>query len=298
MRCRAYRPEFTEREFNRHSSMFWRMPRAWGLADSTGTTSLRHLYEVGGIGAVSLVPILGRYATWEKSNALALSQEECSRLAGCDADTLHHGANALSTLGLATRSLQMRHGRKVTVWNVNPAMAAPSADDAYFRYSSRLIYGGNWSRLSGTQRALYLGAATRARTTPDSVHVTDYLDRLLPRTVDRSDLLAAFAVDAGTSNDRAAGDPSQRYFRSAIVSVAELHDITGLSESAIHVAANAFKRAEILANSKTDDASVMYSPLAVYPTTGGRANLYVFRDHADHWPWDLVGPAESAERAA
>jgi hypothetical protein len=299
MRYRAYRCAFSQLELERHTGMFWPMPSAWGQPGADGITMLRRLRDEGGVGALALVPILGRYAHWEKAGAVALSLEECARLGGCDQESIRRGSAAMAKLDFATTVRRHRHGKIVTVWNVKSAITSPKVGEklhpASFRFDARVVYGGAWSMFSGTQKALYLGAASRAYTyqNPDALH--DLLDDLLEASTERRDILEAFAHHRLPNTE--ALNLESGNVRLAVASVDELSKATGVSETALHGAINGLKWPPDASPADVRD-ELRYAPLGVLPARPGRPNLFLFRDHAAPWPWDVLNSRPGRMRAA
>ena len=299
MRYRAYRSAFSQLEFERHAGMFWPMPSAWGQPGLDGFTMLRRLRDEGGVGALAIVPILGRYAHWQKASAVPLSLEECARLGGCDQESIRRGSAAMERLELATTFHRHRYGKIVTVWNIKSAITTPMVagklHTASFRFDSRVVYGGAWSMLSGTQKALYLGAASRAYTyrNPDALH--DLLDDLLEASTERHDILEAFAHHRAHDAEVLNGDSGN--VRLAVASVNELSQATGVSETALHRAINGLKWSPAAAPADVRD-ELRYAPLGVLHSRPGRPNLFLFRDHAAPWPWHVLNSRPSRRRAA
>ena len=279
-RVRAFRDLFTVAEFERHEGFFWPMPSAWA-----NTSILRDAWKLGGVGAVSLLPILGRYGHWDKASRVPLSLEECARLGGCDVGSIQRGARALKTLGLATTELSQRHGQTITNWNISKAMAAVlragKLDSESFRFDSRLIYAGTWSMITGTQRAVYLAIATLAYT----YSLDDGVSLLRSAVVGDATIADVEEVTRGESST--AKEAVER-LRIAEASVAQVSRILGMSQSAVHEAINGFKDAGIWPGSRATAQAVRHAPLRVYPTRPGRSNVFVFRDHAPLWPLDAV----------
>jgi hypothetical protein len=280
-RVRAYRPAFTEAELERHQGFFWSMPSAWGKPE---TPVLREARRVGGVGALSLLPVLGRYVHWDKADHIALSLEECARLTGCDVGSIQRAARAFKALGLASTKLDRRHGQRLTVWNVTKGMASELrngklATDS-FRFESRLVYSGTWSMLAGAQRAVYLALGTHAFT-----YSRDDALALLRATVNGEAALA----DAEELVHGAPGvaEPHERV-RIAEVSVGQLGRILGMSHSAVHDAINGFKDHRHWSSSGAAEDEVRHAPIRVFPTLPGRSNVFVFRDSAPRWPLDMV----------
>jgi hypothetical protein len=85
---RCHRDEFTQEEFDRRAREFAAIPSRWatGAPGPDGTVGLRlaDLWDAGGAGLVSVLPLLVRVAAGTITDGFALSREELSRLAGCD----------------------------------------------------------------------------------------------------------------------------------------------------------------------------------------------------------------------
>jgi hypothetical protein len=154
----------------------------------------------------------------------------------------------------------------------------------YFYFSGRLVFGGNWARLTAVQRAIYLGVATRARRFDQPPADNDLLRYALPAEVDRGDLLASFEAGQG-----------QGTLRLAILSYKELSDVTGISTSALKEAVRLLKRREGWGTAGGDEEQLIHAPITAYPTDGGSL-LYHFRDHAPPW-WGLTDPPPPVRQA-
>ena len=156
----------------------------------------------------------------------------------------------------------------------------------YFYFSGRLIAGGNWARMSGRCRLLYLGLATRAKTytaPPDE----GYLRWQLPEGVPLDDLQQSY---------EASGTPGSRFLRLAVdVSSSELSKITGAASTTLKSASGELKHPRVWPGAPSDRSILRHSPLAVYPGAGG-VLIYHFRDHAEPWPWDLLNVAKARPR--
>src|SRR6185437_5058601 len=119
----------------------------------------------------------------------------------------------------------MRRGVRLTRWELTPELVAPPAEGAgydsraYFYFSTRLVYGGNWARLSAAQRALYLAVGSKAMTYA-----------VPPRDIE---MLKSFPNDWFADLEECFRQTDDNWVRLGCVSVAELSDISGVSRSAL-----------------------------------------------------------------
>ena len=240
------------------------MPGAWGIE---GSTTLSRLWELGGTGAVSVLPVLGQYAPLRMGKNLLLSKQEIARLAGIDPTTVGVAANVMSGLGLLQSEISISRSMSLTKWRLSESLFAAGDREAqdYFSFRARLVHGGNWSMLSAIQRLLYLAIATQARKYEEAF-CDNKLMALLPEDCPRHDLASAYAQDG--------------WVRLAMASYSQIGRIAGLAQSSVAKAVSQFR-----ADRNSEEAS--HIPLAVYTGLDG-INIYHFRDHASHWPWDSL----------
>lgn len=287
-RYRSKRNKFTPEELKKHSAHFWAMPSAWGQAGGM----LASVWKTGGSGAVSILPVLGQFAKSGFRDDLVLSVEEIARLAGVDPATAARGGKALVEIGLVEDSYVAPHfGNPVTRWILSPQLAFPLEGGApdYFYFSSRLLYGGNWARLTSVQRAVYLAIGAQARAYDAEPTDNQLLNAVLPSQVSRLDFSRCF--------DTSAADSRERFLRLAAVSFSDLAASTGICKSALHVAVNGLKHPAVWPDAEGDPRTLVYQPLGVYRTTHGIL-LYHLRDHAPPWPWEMLNEPRASTRPA
>jgi hypothetical protein len=283
---RTARPVFSSEEYVAQCTRFYRLPARWGT--DLGTSPLSELWRLGGVAAISVLPILGQYAGAKFAHDLAMPKEKLARLGGVDPASVMRAARALATLGLARCTLGRYHGMRLTKWLLLPEIGAPhraspgigasEQGDPFFYFSSALVYGGNWRQLTGSQRAVYLAAATRAHTYAEPPERIELVRWSVPSAVPRDDLTACYRFDL-----------KRRWLRLAEVSYEELRQLTGLSLSSVKVAVKGLKHPSAWPAVHNDVQALQYAPLRVYPTSGGSL-VYHFRDHVEHWPWKVLQP--------
>ena len=273
-RCR--RNQFTEQEYETSGATFWPIPMDLG-------DQLADLWDAGGVGAISLLPLLGLWANAKSVEWVHLPKEKAARLAGTSAKSVARAARILQERGLAESSLGSYGGRRFTQWNVSPGLAVPMGGDQrssepYFYFSARLIYGGAWSKLTAVQRLLYLALATQAHTYGKQ-EAQKWLKYLLYPGTSEGDLWAGF-------------DQSPP-LRLVACSYSALEHLTGVARSSLKAAVAGLKHPDVWPTAPTDPATLQFAPLSVYPSDGGSL-IYHFRDHAEHWPWEVLNSDHAA----
>ena len=252
-------------------SSFYAMPTAWGGPDAGYV--LAELWRRGGVGAISLVPVLGQYAHCTFSDHLRLPLEKAARLAGIDRQSAARGARALKEMGLACHRLVPFRGQRLTEWALAPGIAAQQEGtgrfgaNSYFYLDANLIVGGNWAALSGPQRALYLGLALRAKSM-DPQSAKQFLGLTMRPGTPLFDL------------ERCAEHTERPWVRVASVSFADLAEMTGVNPATLRRAARGLKHPKVWPGSSVDPDVLRHAPLSVYPSMAGYELLYHFRDHA------------------
>lgn len=292
-RYRCMRSGFTLREYVKYrETAFWPLPTIWG--DPNHPPMLAMLKREGGTGLLSVLPWLGRIAASPDYQPWAIAAEELARLCGVDPKSVRRARDVLQRMKLASTETRLRNGARLLHWTVRSELAARAFRrgekgvrygslpaygmqgdegfrDGYFYFSFAMLYGGHWSALDPVQRAVYLAAATKARVHRDEPN-DDWVTRdLLVAGVSLADLEAGWRW-------------GRQEYRLACVSYSELARISGYGVSALKNAVQGLKHPSIWPDSSVDAAALHHAPLWVYPTRGGRALVYHFRDHADPWP--------------
>ena len=273
-RCRKDR--FTAEEYDQRSGTFWKMPPALSRADQT--SQLAEYWRVGGKGVISLLPLFGLTANATFADCLNLSKEKAARLAGLSQSTVARSGPVLAELKLANERPVYYHGKKSTQWSLGSAFPiALTGCDGYFYFSARTVYGGAWSQLTGVQRALYLALGTRAKTFHDSDTLGSFLRYLVRPDTPLTDIKNAY------HHNQSLGAGGVRL---SVASYSELAQMTGISKSGVKAAVAALKHPDVWPGAPTAD-TLRFSPLGVLPSDGGSL-IYLFRDHAEPWPWDVL----------
>lgn len=272
MEYRTFYSDFSSEQLEKHNKLFWAIPPRWG---DDASTFLRTLRESGGAGVLSILPVLGCLASSEYSSGFFLAKEHLARLAGIDQKTVEQARVALTEQRLASARVAERHGRWLLKWTVSSELAAKNeerSESTYFYFSHQLLYGGNWAMMSATLRAIYIAAATQARTffmEKDRYWLVEELmgQRTLP--------------DIDLCSQRGKG------IRLASVSASRLGELLGITADAIRRNLISIKHPEDWTTLTGPAAVCEYMPLRVYPTRQG-SFLFHFRDHAPHWPWSIL----------
>lgn len=270
---------FTDRQYLKYERSFWAMPNGWG--DPNADVSLAKIWDNGGQGAVSILPVLGQFARSSVEVDRRLSKEELSRLAGVSSDAVATGAAALHKLGLVDHAACWSDGTYVTKWTLKPALVGPTdangryLKDSYSYIPTRLFYGGNWSRISGVQRALYLAVASQCDTYRSPPKEIEKLAHLSDRWI--VDLERCFEHN-----------PTDPWIRLASVSYATLSRISGVTRSALQAAVRDLMHPTISGENRNDIHSLQFSPLGVYPSHNGGNLIYHLRDHVPPWEWTAL----------
>jgi hypothetical protein len=143
--------------------------------------------------------------------------------------------------------------------------------------------GGHWAMLRPIAREVYLAAAMHARRV--SLASSPHLGQIAC-TAPTNDLWQAAQLDDG-------------HTRFAVMSTNELRRATGRSAAAIHEAINSLKHPSIWQCSPNCAAVMRFHPIWVYPARRGGSRIFHFRDHAVHWPWDVLNaPTRQARTLA
>lgn len=282
---KSKRPVFSEHDFQKYQKTFWAMPSAWGA----GVTEplLAQLWKHGGEGAISVAPVLGLRANTRQARNLYFSKQEIARLAGVNPDSVDRAQEALESLGLVRdTSVERSSGTPTTVWHLEVGRWLPLGSNgrllpSAFRVAGSLIYGGTWSRLTGPQRAIYLAIASRATLSKGPFNAAKLLDKLRPQHRRSIDLIRCHGQ---TGN-----------LRLAWVSVSDIEKISGLNRTTIQRALRPLRHRDVWGTKGAASVGLNYSPLGVYPTKDGK-RLYHFRDHVEHWPWDVLNQVGSSSR--
>jgi hypothetical protein len=275
-RHRCHTPVFGQEAYDKAcvKPLFWKMSVELAHHPEHG---LARMWQLGRSSLVSVLPVLGQYADAPFAAKVDLSKEKIARLTGRNPATVARAAKVLEELGLGSAStLNNDFGERITRWNVKSlsANSAPgtSSSTKVFSVNAKLLYGGHWRQLTGTQHAVYLGAGSVARTFSDPEKIAQHLRRALGRGYRTPDIDACRKATGRV--------------RLATVSYARLHRLTGVSTSALKDAVQPLKHPDVWAGSANDPAILQYQPITVYRTEG--ALLYHFRDHALPWPWAVL----------
>jgi hypothetical protein len=285
--CGANRPidAFSESAYHRHLDLFWALPSCWG--DPEHGYTLGNLRRAGGTGVFCLLPVLGMIAGLKTRGDHGFSIERIAELTGADRRTIKRASIAVAQAEIASTRIGEWMGKLFTHWNVASSLSAlmqraeavasgESSPSEYFYFSLRLIYGGSWALLPHTLKGLYLGAAVCARTFTEPSSECWLLD-YLKDGVGRADFEAAraFAIQE---------HPEAQGIRLACVSYARLSRITGITTRSLATASALLKHPDDWPSATTSPEVLDYLPLRVYPTLGGNALIYHFRDHAPRIP--------------
>lgn len=277
---------FSETSYQASLSKFYALPSKWGEPDGV----LAQLWQRGGVGAISLVPVLGEYARASFRRGVRLPFDSAARLGGIDAGTARKSARAFKELGLADYSVCRFRGQQLAEWQLSDSFSIGVGDNQrllpdYFYFPMRLVHGGNWARLSGAQRALYLsvGAGSIAL---EAARAKMFLAQTLAEGVSTRD------VDASA----AAGQDGK--VRVASMSYAALADRSSLRRESLRRAAGALKHPNIWRGSQNDPANLRHSPLAPYPAAPGYEMLFHLRDHAPRVDIEALKPVRDRSRTS
>jgi hypothetical protein len=278
----CFRNTFTEEQYRRYEKSFWALPASFGDSSSS---LLSQLWKDGGIGAISIVPVLGMFAGSSFHDHVAMSAQELARLGDVCAQSVARARPTLQRLGLATAKEGMRRGKKLLIWNLSRSLIPERKGDRfvkeYFFFPMRLIHGRNWARMNPTQRVVYLGAATRAFSWCEA----DAKERL-PDMVHEPELLAPFFAEHATAPIPSGSTRPE--VRLAVVSTTDLTVATGLSRSGVQTAVRQFRM------SMQSDPRSLHCPLMVLPSRDGGSNVYLFRDGVAPWPFRTQENAQGA----
>ena len=261
---------FTEEDFDASKERFWAMPSKWGDPEDS---VLAQMWTKGRSGLISMVPILGQFAAMQAADRVYLSVEEIARLGGIDPSTVTAAKGALAD-GWAQSEVRCWGPGKITKWDISKQFLAERRDGRYtqdhFRFGCHLIYGGNWARLTKTQKLVYLAIASRTATYNNEDDFNWVRRHLLPDTM--TDINRCW-------------DEEGRVRMASFVSYCELARITGLARSSVVKAVKGFKHPDVWPDVMNDPDQLRFSPIAVYPAVSGGC-IYHMRDHVPHWPWD------------
>lgn len=275
---RCARPFFNEKLYQESIGRFWSMPATFSEPSANGDSILRRLWDSP--PAVAVLPVLGLYARTDRHSSLFLSQEEIGRLTGLSPDSIGRSRRPLIKEGLVRSCGQARdHGKAVTVWNLDRErfvhLDGEKSTNNSFLFHASMLAGGHWARLSSVQKVLYLAVATQAFTSRQPPAEINLLQRSAPSVALQRDVIACYE--------------QRKQLRLASASLAEISRISGASRSSLISAINALKTPTVWGNMSGDGTAIRYSPLRVYPSdVPGKQHVYHFRDHVDHWPWELL----------
>lgn len=184
----------------------------------------------------------------------------------------------LKELGLADYEVRKFRGRPFAQWRLSEQLGASRSSanrfdpNGYFAFPVKLLHGGNWSRMSGSQRLLYLGLGTMA-TTVQLESLDDFLGLSIRPGTNTSDI---------TRSSR--GEPGREWVRLACASFGELHRATGLPRPSLVRTVAGIKHPGVWRESGNAARALAHLPISVYPSVPGYSSLYHFRDHATPWP--------------
>lgn len=279
MNCLRVVGGFTIDEYREHRHRFWPMPAAWG--NPKHAYSLASLWKEGRVGVISLLPLLGQDAAMHYRDNVHLPIGKAARIAGIARETAETASDVLTKRGLAIRSLAKRRANSFSTWRVSPDFAPQDASGCFapesFRFSSALLYGGNWAAIPGALRLVYLGLGTMAHTF-DAHEASDFLaKRVLPSTW-RDDLVRCLE--------------QRGVLRLASASYDHIASTTGLHVASVKDAVRRIKHDASWTRTAFNSPAFERQPLAVYPAVNGQTLVYHFRDHLDPMPFDSVAPVE------
>jgi hypothetical protein len=298
LRFACYRNVFGQDQYDTYAGAFWTLPASWGSTEPgdwpevpligdrdqiSGETILSKLKTLGGAGMHSLLPVLGWISALDiAEKGWAISAQELSRLVGLDRGTVTSVARAMEPTGLVTAETLNRRGQRLLHWYVQQLHAWETPKSGYklphyFYFDHRIIHGGQWRVMRPVQRAAYLAVATQAH-----VHKEPPRDNYLVR-----ELIAQHVPLSDLERCRSEA-PRPNELRLACVSYADIARISGYSANAMKAAVRAFKHPALWPGVQNDPRVMEHTPLWVYPTPNGNSLLYHFRDHAPHWPWDVL----------
>lgn len=275
---RCARPFFTEKLLRDSVDRFWSMPSSFGKPSANGDSLLRRLWDSP--PAVATLPVLGLHARTKRHSSLFLSLEEIGRQAGLSPDSVGRARRPLIKEGLVRScGRALHHGKPVTAWDLDSArfveLEGGKSTSNCFLFRASILAGGQWARLSSVQKAVYLAVATLAVTSADPPTENALLRATAPSVALQPDVIACYR--------------QQRYLRLASTSLAEISRICGVSRSSLVSAINELKSPAVWQGRQSNLAASRYSPLAVYPSdVAGRQHVYHFRDHVEHWPWEVL----------
>ena len=249
------------------------MPAAWG--DPQHEYSLASLWKDGGTGVISLLPLLGQDAAVPYSDSVHLPIRKAARIVGIAADTAMLAAAVLEERGLATRTLRTCRGGSFSTWKVSADFAPLDVHRRFstrsFRFSSELLYGGNWAAMSGATCLVYLALGTMAFRY-DATGAEEVLTKRVPSNTWSADF-------ARCLNDTGA-------LRLACASYADIAKATGLHLTSVKAAVRELKHAPSWPDPRVSARCSSTRPaLAVYPAVEGQPLVYHFRDHLDPMPF-------------
>ena len=172
-------PRMSAQPKSRWRGFFAPMPIAW-LEGSP--TFLADLWQRGGKGAISLLPLMTRWAQ-NDGRDFVISREKVAELCGCDPTTIDRARQLFEELGLGTTTLTSRGTRFVLKWHPTDRLRVPRRDDRFdaevFFFPMRIVESGQWARLSGAQRGVYLALGLHARNRTRESRIDGQLERYL-----------------------------------------------------------------------------------------------------------------------
>jgi hypothetical protein len=115
---------------------YWRLPSAWGNADST---ILRDLKKLGGGAAIKILPILGYVSALRARARWHLSLEEIARLVAIDPKTAARAQDAFQEMRLLRTRRVLHCGQVITERNIEETLCAPAGSSECFYLPLTLI---------------------------------------------------------------------------------------------------------------------------------------------------------------
>jgi hypothetical protein len=272
--CRDDR--FTEEEYNQNLARF-----APFKPELVNSGLLAALWRTGGTGAVTLFPFLVHLAQKAagEMRTTHMSREKLARLYGINQSTVDKARAAYTSLGLATAKPVAHFGKSVLQWtaaaNLTMRTNAKRFAEPYYHFPMRMVYGGNWAAMSGTQRALYLGLGVASRTFSDREKATWLIEERDLADWDQDDAAAAWA--------------STQYLRLvANTGLSQLGRTTGLSQRAVTSA---------LAGWPHSNGALVCecNPVRMFRSSKRGYHVFFLRDHCAQIPFALLNKGDGVD---
>jgi hypothetical protein len=285
---RCYRNCFTEAQFVKYKGLFAPIPLAWAHGDKPMLWRLR---REGGVAAVGLLPVIAFAAGMGSNREFVCSQEELSRLIGTGRDSIRRARNMYSEAGIASSpTATMSNGIRLLNWNVGPALTSQLKPDGgrlrdYAYFPMAAVHGGNWARLTPVVQSLYLALIAHSSTFSGEPNSLPFLQHFMKRQTAITDLIAGHQW-AIRENETIGGNHFG--LRLACLSLRTLSSVTGYSASAISAHVESLKHPEQWPEAELRSGAE-HGLVRVYPGHAGAALVFHVRDHASHWPWEILG---------